>query len=252
MKIIIFIFLALAVLLSLIMAFFVTYTFPALLPSEFTLKYVSDMFSNQLFQQSLFSSISLAVACGFFATLFGFLISRGVVKLNIRHKNILVGFFTLPLFFPAISMFIGVHTMMLKLQIANSFLGILIAHLLLAIPYAINIGISYFFGIPKDLETISELLGASKFETFKVIILPLISGGAGLSFSMAFLISISEYFATFLIGGGSIVTLSGIMYPYISNFDMQNSAIVSMVFLGINLSVFAISNIWMKKRSYLY
>ncbi len=252
MKTIIYAFLSLAVLLSLIMAFFTTYTYPALLPSGFTLKYILQSFSNKLFIQSLFSSISLGVSCGFCATLLGFLIGRGIVKLNIAHKEMLVGFFTVPLFFPAVSMFIGVHAMMLRLHLANTFLSVLIAHLLITIPYAMNIGIAYFSGIPKELEIISHLLGAGKLRTFRTIIMPLISGGAGLAFSMTFLISMSEYFATFLIGGGNIVTLSGIMYPYISNFDMQNSAVVSTAFLAINITVFAISNIWMKKRSYLY
>ncbi len=252
MKTITFTFLSLAILLSLIMAFFTTYTYPTLLPSDFTLKYIIDLFSNRLFIQSILSSISLGFSCGVFATVLGFSIGRGIVRLNSPYKNALIVFFTLPLFFPAISMFIGIHAMMLKMHVANTFLGVLIAHLMITIPYAMNIGITYFSGIPEEIEIISKLLGANKWKTFSSVLLPLISGGLGLAFSMAFLISVSEYFATFLIGGGTLVTLSGIMYPYISNFDMQNSAIVSTVFLIINITVFGLSSIWMKKHSYLY
>ncbi len=252
MKTIISIFISIAIFMSLIMAVFTSYTYPNLVPTGFTLQYIVEMLTNRLFLKSLWSSIFLGFCCGIFATLFGFLISRGIYKLANFNRNLLVGFFTIPLFFPAISMFIGVHTMMLKIGLANTFLGVLISHLLITIPYSINIGISYFKGIPSEFETISNMLGASKIKTFLKVILPLISGGIGLSFSMAFLISISEYFATFLIGGGNIVTLSGIMYPYISNFDMQNSAVLSTTFLIINITIFAFSNIWIKKRSYLY
>ncbi len=252
MKKLIYLFLFIAILSSFSMGFFITYTYPDILPSGFTTEFITYLFSNSLFQRSLISTMKLGISCGFFATLLGFMISRGIVKLKPKVQKILIGFFTLPLFFPAISMFIGIHVMMLRLQLANTFWGILIAHLFLTIPYAMNIGISYFNGISNELEITSQLLGASKFKTFTTIIFPLISGGLGLSFSMTFLISVSEYFATFLIGGGSIVTLSGLMYPYIASFDMQNSALLSLVFVVINISVFAISNIWMKKHSYLY
>ncbi len=252
MKTLIYIFLTIAILLSVSIGFFTSYIYPDLLPSGFTMSYAIKLFTNNLFLRSLFSSVYLGLSCGTLATLFGFLISRGIIKLNILHKELIVGFFTLPLFFPAISMFIGVHIIMLRLQIANSFIGVLISHLFLAIPYAINIGVSYFAGIPSDLEMVSQTLGATKINAIKTIVLPLISGGLGLSFCISFLVSVSEYFAVFLIGGGNIITLSGIMYPYISNFDMQNSALLSMVFVGINLVVFAISNIWIKKHSYLY
>ncbi len=252
MKVIITAFLTVSMLMCLVMAFFTSYPYPDLIPTGFTLRYIVQTFSSDIFLQSLFSTVLLGGCCAVLSTVFGFMLSRGIVVLGGRYKNLLVSFFTLPLFFPAISMFIGVHVIMLKISIANSFFGVLISHMLLAIPYAMNIGVSFFLGIPKELETISVLLGADDIKRVKTIILPLISGGIGLSISMTFLISVSEYFATFLIGGGNIITLAGIIYPYISNFDMQNSAILGTVFLAINLTAFSISGIWMKRRSYLY
>ncbi len=252
MKTIIVGFITTSIILFLCMAFFISYQYPNLLPSGFTLKYVVDMLTGRLFLRSLYSSIILGVCSAFCSTILGFLIARGVVLYGGKYRDVITTFFTLPLFFPAISMFIGIHVIMLKVSVANSFLGILISHLFLSLPYAMNIGISFFSGIPRELETVSILLGADNKGMIKTIILPLIAAGIGLSASLTFLVSVSEYFATFLIGGGSYVTLAGIMYPYISNFDLQNSAVLSMVFIILNLGVFSISGIFIKKRSYLF
>ncbi len=100
--------------------------------------------------------------------------------------------------------------------------------------------------------TVAALLGASALQKYSRIILPLISGGIALSMSMTFLLSVSEYFATFLIGGGNVLTLSGLLYPYVSNFDLQNAAILCGVFLLIHLTVFFVASAFVKKRSYLY
>ncbi len=239
--------------MSSIMGVFTAYPYPEVLPTGFTLEHLSNtLFKETLFHRGLITSILLGGCVAIVATVLGFSIGRGIVNSKGKYRRILMGFFTIPLLFPAISMFIGVHLVALRIGAANTIGGVFLAQLLICIPYAMNIGISYFNGIPRELEQVSKLLGADSLRTWKKIVLPLLKGGMGLSLSMTFLLSISEYFATFLIGGGNVITLSGVMYPYIANFDMQKTAIISVVFLGINILVFSISSRWKNKHNYLY
>ncbi len=252
MKIVLMIFFAFSIILSFIMGFFSQHPFPDLFPSEFTFTYIENAFESALFYQSVASSVLVGFLVSVLSTLFGFLLGRGIVRNIMRYKNVWISFFTVPLFFPAVSMFIGMHIIMLRLSIANSLLGVVLSHLFLTIPYAMNIAISYFNGIGKNFESVSLLLGASPVQTFMKILFPLLKDGLILSLQITFLISVSEYFAVFLIGGGTIITLSGVLYPYISNFDSQNVAIYMTVFLITNLLLFSLLRIRAKKTKNLY
>ncbi len=252
MKIITLVFFSLSFIFSLLFSIVVSYPFPLLIPRNYSINYFLELLDTKIFIESLFATISLGLLCALISTFFGFIIARGLVRLNFRGKNLLIAFFTLPLLFPAISLFIGIHMLMLRISLANTFLGVLIAQLFLCLPYAINIGITFWSGISKDYEHISEILGASSFYTLRKILLPLLSSGIALSMSITFLISLSEYFATFLIGGGLVVTLSGIYYPFIASFDMQNTSLISICFLLINLIVFSLSSFFVNKNSQLY
>ncbi len=232
--------------LSLSLGLWGQYPFPEIFPSGFSLAGLGELFGNALFQSSLRSSIVLGISTALCATVLGFLLARGMSKYCGVYKLPLMAFFTMPLFFPAISMFIGVHSVMLKLGMANTFFGVLIAHTLISLPYAMNIGLSFYEGIDPRLEQVSALLGGTGLCTLRRVLLPLIASGLRLSFRLAFLCSMSEYFATFLIGGGNVLSISGILYPYIAQFDMQQTALLMGVFLGINLVVFGLSSLGVK------
>ncbi len=253
MKLISLSFVLCAFILSLLFSIVVAYPFPMIIPKSYSLDYFFNLIlNNNIFLESLISSIILGSLCAVISTFFGFLIGRGLVRLSFRGKTLLIGFFTIPLLFPAISLFVGIHMLMLRISLANTLVGVLFAQLFLTLPYSINIAITFWSGISKDYENISEILGASPLYTFRKILLPLLSSGIALSLSITFLVSLSEYFATFLIGGGVVVTLSGIYYPFIAGFDLQNSALISITFLLINLIVFSLSTLFINKHSQLH
>lgn len=72
--------------------------------------------------------------------------------------------------------------------------------------------------------------------------------GVGLSLTIAFLISNTEYFSTFLIGGGNTITLSMIMYPYIANSDYGLGSVTGIIFVLLHLLVFLLFDRFINKR----
>jgi putative spermidine/putrescine transport system permease protein len=157
--------------------------------------------------------------------------------------------YSLPLFIPSVALFVGVHSMMIKFQLINSFTGVVFGHMLVSIPYATSIFISLFQGISSDMEDAAKTLGCKQKMLYSKLLLPLLAPGIYLSFSIGFLISFSEYFSTFLIGGGRVLTLASILYPYISNGDTGNAAALGIVFISINMAVFLFADyVYRKKR----
>ena len=222
-----------------LLSFFKFFKYPLLLPTKISLSYWQNLLlNNGLFLPSLFSTVLISLTTAFLATLIGFLAGRGIVKHHIKHTRIYLLIISIPLFIPGMSLFMGAHQVLIHTVFANHWTGIVLGHLLLCIPYSTNIAVAYFKGIPTDLEDVAQTLGASKAKSFRKLILPLIIPGLTLSTSIAFLISNTEYFSTFLIGGGNTITLSMIMYPYIANNDHGMSSVTGIVFVALHIVLF--------------
>lgn len=234
----------------LMLSLFSFYRYPKLLPCHFTLAYWQNViFMNPLFYKGLISSLIIGTLTAILATVIGLMTGKAVKQYN-KTVAILV---SLPLFIPGIVLFLSMHQVVLASPVKNSLLGIVLVHSVICLPYTTNIAIAYYHGIPKEYDAISKTLGGSSWYTFKKIYLPLLKPGIAMSLMMSFLISNTEYFSTFLIGGGKVVTLSMVMFPYISNSDYGHASVMGLIFIGIHAVLFiAIDYIVKDQVSVLY
>ena len=243
------------VLLVIIFSLFTGFKYPDLFPNFFTLKYWGDVFlRNSLFVQSIINSFLVGSLTGIFATVIGFMTGRGVLKF--KHNKFFRLLFSLPLFIPATALFIGVYAILLRFNLINNIPAVVIAHAVICIPYSVHIFISFLMGINPDMEKQARILGGNTFDITKRILIPLLKPAMILSFSISFLISLSEYLSTFLMGGGKVIMISMIMYPYMQNADVQHGSVLAVVFLVINITIFSVAGIITRRKSkiqsYLY
>jgi len=245
------------VLLTILLSFYSSYVYPEMFPDNFTLRYWENLFSKgSMTRLALLQGIHTGILTAVFATITGFFTARGVVKYLDKYKNLTRIFYTLPLFIPATALFIGVHQVMIRLALNNTLAGVVLAHCIISIPFSVNIAISFFQGISPDLENVAKTLGSNRFFLIYKILVPLLLPGIFLSFAICFLLSFSDYFAVLLIGGGNIITFPVLYYPFINNADYGNSAVMSIVFLAVNMMFFVIAEIFTKKyakvQNYLF
>lgn len=226
------------------------FRYPLLFPSGATSEYwVDTLTDNPLFIRSILGSILIGSVTAIISTAIGFFTARGVVLNYNNRSHQAIMLLSLPVFIPSMALFIGVHQILLQTPFSNHWTGIVLAHTLICLPYTCNIGIAYFRGIPRDLEAVSQSLGANWFYNFFGLLLPMLRSGLALSLTIAFLISNTEYFSTFLIGGGNTVTLSMVIYPYVTNANYTMSSITAVVFLVIQLSLFIFINRLFKHKN---
>jgi ABC-type glycerol-3-phosphate transport system permease component len=94
---------------------------------------------------------------------------------------------------PPIAFAIPLYTMMNKMNLMGTMIPIIASHVLLSIPFIIWFLISFFAGIPVDLEESAKVDGAGEFVTFYKIILPLIAPGVAAVTILSFMTSWNEY-----------------------------------------------------------
>ncbi len=233
------------------------YRYPILLPQGFTLDYWRHgVLENRILREALQTSCVLGILNGVFSSLIGLVTARGLAKSTWVNQQVVTVLYSIPLLIPAMALFIGVHQIMIRTGLINTWAGVVIAHSLVTIPYSITLFLSFFKGISPNLEIVARSLGAGNRLIFFRVLLPLIKPVVYMVFGISFLISFSEYFSTALIGGGRVITLSSIMYPLISNGDINNGSVISLVFLIVNGAVLLVADHIARKsigsRKYLY
>ena len=117
--------------------------------------------------------------------------------------------------------------------------AVVLALLFVTLPFVVRAVEPVLLALDTDAEQAAACLGASRFTTFRRIVLPLllpaIASGAGLAFARA----MGEYGSVLLISGGLNDTRVASMYAFqlIQNSDYQGAASIATVLLAVSLLV---------------
>lgn len=212
---------------------------PGLLPESWSLRTVRELlFGSQKLPQLLLSSVALAGATALLSTLIGLLTARATALYDFPGRR-LVGFASLlPLLIPGTVFAIGIHLVLLRLHLADTVTGVLLVHLIAALPYSITILSDVTAALGDRLEQQAAVLGAPPLRAFFSVTFPELLPGLLSSVSMAFILSYSQYFTTLIVGGGRVKTLSLVLVPYIQSGDRSLAAVYAAAFVGSALAVF--------------
>ncbi len=157
--------------------------------------------------------------------------AKALALYKFKGKRLIEILIFAPVIVPTVTVAMGIHLQFIKLGLANTFMGVVLIHLIPCIPYSIRILKSVFEIIGEEMEQQAKVLGANSLQIFYYITFPMILPGMISAGSMVFIVSFSQYFLTFLIGGGRIITFSMLMFPYIQSGDRMMGSVYSIVFI---------------------
>ena len=224
-----------------VLAIGVFWPYPLLLPKVSSFKFFHSVFNDIQSLKAIANTLVIAV----FATVLPLLIAvpaaKSLALYNFRGKALVKMLVWFPLVVPSISVTMGIHISIIKLGLTGSFLGVIIIHSVFALPYAMRIMINVFNMIGDKYEQQAAVLGANATMTFFRVTLPVIMPGLLSAAAISFAVSLSQYFTTFIIGGGRIITMTMLLVPFIQNLEVQAASVYSLMLLGAALlSLFCI------------
>jgi putative spermidine/putrescine transport system permease protein len=209
-----------------------SWNYPELLPQAFSIKGLNYVLFNNL---ETFKAIVTTLIIGLFSSLLTIAVSiptaRALVLYNFKGRKFIRLLVLLPLIVPSITVTTGVQISMIRAGLSGTLLGVSIIHMAFSLPYAIRILVNVFEIVGDSAEKQASTLGASSFQIFRNITLPMIMPGILSAFTICFTISLSQYVTTFLIGGGRIITIPILLIPYIQSGEVQAAAIYSLLFI---------------------
>ncbi|HHW00118.1 MAG TPA: ABC transporter permease subunit [Clostridiaceae bacterium] len=230
-------------LIILIWSFASSWPWPYMMPQNFSLRGIEEFFGGYSGAvNSMFTSVLVGIGTAAFAVLISIPAARAIKLYDFHGKSIVDFLLLLPVIVPATSFAMGIQVLFIRTKLNDTIFGVILAHTIVSLPYTVRIMAEVVTAIGNKYEVQAYVLGANKKDTLLKITIPLLMPGLVSAFSMAFIISMGQYFLTFLIGGGAVVTLPIRMFPYIQSGDRQIASMYSLMFILITLVVLLISD----------
>ncbi|RLL40575.1 carbohydrate ABC transporter permease [Oceanobacillus piezotolerans] len=127
------------------------------------------------------------------ALVFASFTAYAVTRLPIKGKGLILGLVLAASMFPQIAIISPMFSLVTGLGLRNSYMGLVIPYITISLPLAIWILATFFKKIPFELEESAKLDGASPFQTFRKIILPLAAPGIFTTGILVFIAAWNEY-----------------------------------------------------------
>lgn len=213
---------------------------PDLFPTSFSLRGLDEVTSYRTFKMVL-NSLGISFLVTLITIAMALPASKALGLYSFRGKKVVELLMLSPLIVPCICVSMGIHQLFIRLGLANTYAGVVLIHIFPSLPYAIRILTSGYKMMGEEFELQSRVLGASRIQTFVHVTLPIMMPSITSSAVMVFVVSYSQYFMTFLIGGGRVMTLPIVMFPYIQSGDRKIGSIYSFIFIVTSIAaVYAI------------
>ena len=113
-----------------------------------------------------------------------------------------------------------------------------LAHVLYALPYAVSFLQEGMSRKMKLYEEQARVMGAVGGKLFWKISLPLLYPYIFPAFMMSYILSMSQYILTLILGGGKVKSLSLIMVPYIQSGERNLASAYGLIFLSSSFLLF--------------
>ncbi|ARC93979.1 spermidine/putrescine ABC transporter permease [Vibrio coralliilyticus] len=212
------------------------WSYPDVLPQVLSFGRWTDMWENSGLVEALQNSYTIAPAVAILTVLLALPTAYALGRIDFRGKRVAEVITLLPLVMPGMIIGVFFSSMLIALDFSNAYVGIVIGHTVLALPYAIRILSASFKSVPQDLIDASRDLGGNSWTTFKNAYLPMLKPGLLASLIFCLVISIEEFNIAFVLGSPDYVTVPTILYSYLGySFIRPNAAVVSLILVIPNV-----------------
>lgn len=220
---------------------------PAVLPPSFSLAQWEYVFRYSEITRAILTSFALAPI----VTLISFLIALPTAfalgRYTFRGKEVLKIVILLPVILPAMVIAMFLSRVFYSFGLAQSFLGLVIAHTLLSMPYMLRILATAFEAIPQDVIDAARNLGAHRLALVRHILVPMMMPGLFAGAVFTFITSLEEFNLTFVIGTPTFQTIPTVLFDYLGyHFVRTNAAVVSIILMVPSFALLFIAERYLK------
>lgn len=211
----------------------------------FSLRWYEEVFYGleaDKFRQAAWNSLIIAVAAATTATCFATSAALGMLRAGtFRGRSTSFALISLPLMVPEIVTAVATLIFFSTIGFERGLSTILVAHIVFCIPFAYLPIAARLEGISGVYEEAALDLYASRWEAFRLVLLPLMAPGIISGFLLAFIVSLDDFIITNFVKGAGMETLPTAIFGAVKQGIKPNIMAISTLLLAVSILFVAIS-----------
>lgn len=189
-----------------------------------------DNYSTVIHAQSANVVTSLVVGLGtaLLALVIAVPAAYALSKYRLRVTVILVSSLLIAQIVPSIVLATSLFIVFHRINLVNSYPGLIIADGTYAVPFAILVLRAFLFSLPNELLYAARVDGATEWQTFRMIVIPLARSAVITVAVFAFLAGWGDFiFALTILNGSGIEPITLGIYTYLGNYSTDWGAVMA-------------------------
>jgi putative spermidine/putrescine transport system permease protein len=215
-------------------------------PDAYSLRWYQDIIDNEQWLHSIKNSIIIGIAATILATGLGTVAALGLSRATMPFKTVIMSLLISPMIVPLIISAAGMYFFYSKIGLAQTYLGIVLAHAALGTPFVVITVTATLVGFDQSLIRAAHNLGADPTTTFFKITMPLIAPGVISGALFAFITSFDEVVAVLFLAGFEQRTVPRQMWAGIR--EQISPTILAVATLLIVLSIMLLTTLELLRR----
>jgi multiple sugar transport system permease protein len=162
-------------------------------PRSITFENYRQIFDQGVFTSSLRNSVGIALISTLVAVLLATTAAYAIARLDFPGKRLLLGAALAIAIFPQISVVSPLFDIWRRVGLYDTWPGLIIPYLTFTLPLAIWVLSAFFREIPWELEQAAEVDGATPFQAFRRVIVPLAAPGMFTAAILVFIFAWNDF-----------------------------------------------------------
>ena len=178
-----------------------------------TLQNFDNVFNSQNFGQYLANSLIVAAGSTGLGLLLGLPAAFSIARYNQRGLAVAI---LLSRMVPGITFLVPLFILFRRLGLVDSFASLILSHLLVGLPFIVWVMVPFIEAIPRELQEAATVDGASTWQTFLQVILPLCGPGIVTASILSFVFSWNNFMFSIILATNRTKTVPVAIYNFIS------------------------------------
>jgi putative spermidine/putrescine transport system permease protein len=206
-------------------------------PSGWSLRWYGALLDEPGLAVALGNSALLATIVTTLALALGLPAALALSRGRFVGREALSTLLTLPLLLPSVVLGLALLIIFVGRGLIGSWFGLIAAHLLVTLPYAVRVLMAALSTLPHSVEDAAASLGAPPMKVLTRVTLPLLTRGLIAAAAIVFLISFDEVVISLFVVGPKLNTLPVSLFHYVEARTDPLVAAVSVLLILFTLAI---------------
>lgn len=163
------------------------------LPHAPTLSNYMQAFSDQPLHLFLFNSLMVALLSTALTLFVSVLAAYALARLNLKYRGLILSLIIAVSTFPLVTLLVPLFEIMRGLGLLNTWVALVLPYTVLSLPVCTLMLVSFFEGIPRDLENAAMIDGCTRIGALFKVVVPLCAPGVFTAGILAFVNAWDEF-----------------------------------------------------------